>query len=147
MSLQGAGQAAAEGARQQQAGIQSIIGGLGTAAELGLKYAPLYGKDKVDPDTMSNMIDIGGDTSQISPAGPTAANRAGYMGPYTVPQYGPFQAPASLPNDVSPFMQQSGFSRFGGGEATTPFMQQLPSTYSSGIPAYGDRFYQNLLGF
>tara|TARA_R100000655_G_scaffold1110_3_gene4450 strand:- start:2219 stop:3193 length:975 start_codon:yes stop_codon:yes gene_type:complete len=48
MRLQGAGQAAAEGARQQQAGIQSIIGGLGTAAELGLKYAPLYGKNKAN---------------------------------------------------------------------------------------------------
>lgn len=53
MRLQGAGQAAAEGARQQQAGIQSIIGGLGTAAELGLKYAPLYGKNKADTATIA----------------------------------------------------------------------------------------------
>jgi len=69
MRLQGAGQAAAEGAQRQQAGVQSIIGGLGTAAELGLKYSPLYGKDKVDPAAMTGMVNIGGDTSQTSRVG------------------------------------------------------------------------------
>ena len=50
MRLQGAATAAAEGRRRQQAGLQSAIGGLGQAAALGLKYAPLYGKSEEDID-------------------------------------------------------------------------------------------------
>tara|TARA_R100000808_G_C2109853_1_gene124270 strand:- start:55 stop:990 length:936 start_codon:yes stop_codon:yes gene_type:complete len=113
MRLQGAGQAAAEGARQQQAGIQSIIGGLGTAAELGLKYAPLYGKDKgmgsrqqrkaeglakqrvvneTGVGAIAPLQPMGGDEMPMLAPPPTAENTLGYMGPYSL--YNPPQGPS-----------------------------------------------------
>jgi hypothetical protein len=44
MRLQGSGMAAADAAQRQQQALMSGIQGLGTAAAMGLEYAPLYGK-------------------------------------------------------------------------------------------------------
>ncbi len=46
MRLQGSGMAAADAAQRQQQALMSGIQGLGTAAAMGLEYAPLYGKEK-----------------------------------------------------------------------------------------------------
>mgnify|MGYP003643626475 CR=1 FL=1 len=63
MRLQGAAQAAAEGRRRQQAGLQSAIGGLGQAAALGLEYSPLYGKASKKQAVQQEMQAIQGDNT------------------------------------------------------------------------------------
>ena len=125
MGLKGAQAKSADAYAQRQAGIQGIVGGLGTAAELGLEYSPLYRKTGADTGT-----GVGRTATQLGGIG----------------AFGQSMGPTSLFPNVSPFMQQGGLSSLGGGAPITTFMQQPPSAYT-GMPAYGDPLYQSLLGF
>ena len=113
MGLKGAQAKAADAFAQKQQGIKTIIGGLGTAAELGLKYAPLYGKDKgmgsrqqrkaeglakqrvvneTGVGAIAPLQPMGGDEMPMLAPPPTAENTLGYMGPYSL--YNPPQGPS-----------------------------------------------------
>ena len=105
MRLQGAAQAAAEGRRRQQAGLQSAIGGLGQAAALGLEYAPLYGKTSKKQARAQEMKAIQDDTSLAS-MGKLQATEAAPFNPMSTAMAAP-QAPVGL--------QQSIMTSTGGG--------------------------------
>ena len=111
MRLQGAGMAAAEGSRRQQAGLQSMIGGLGQAAALGLEYSPLYQEEaatrKANRQAKREMKAIQGDNAfaTIEPIAPVA----GLSRQTPQMQFPSLGQPAALNTSIpAPFHQQRG---------------------------------------
>ena len=145
MSLKGAQAKSADAYAQRQAGIQGIVGGLGTAAELGLKYSPLYKKTGAEATGAAgaaadlqrlrggqgeyeNLQRLRGGQAAYEATQPTAANISGYMGPYPTPNYGPFQPSYNLHNlwdpTTNPFGGAQRPNLFGGPQSQNPWSFQ-----------------------
>lgn len=134
MNLKGAQGSLADAAALSQAGTESIVGGLGTAAEMGLKYSSLYPKTGaatgeavggVSPELQrlrggqaeyENLQRLRGGQAAYEATQPTLANKAGFMGPYPTPNYGPFQPNYNLHNLWDPTTNP-----FGGPQRPNPF--------------------------
>ena len=86
--LAGAGMARAEAERRRLAGMQSIVGGLGQAAELYLESQPLYGDDTTDKKDTAPAI-MAGQTTASPFEGQRPTVLAAPSGPVQTAQLGP----------------------------------------------------------